>query len=359
MPRGRGPEELAIPTPFVPQSVPHTDKSPLLPAFFNRTGRKFLADGDAVSDSSSWRNFLHDSLVRDGVSLMRKNSRPMRLECLEGRSLMAGDVLAAIKLGSLKMEGDSQANNVSVVDLGAGKVEITGQNGTTINGTTKVTLNGFLSNFKADLKGGDDTISWRGIESHTVSRFSIETGAGIDSVSVDQLFAGSGEIESGEGNDLVEVLNAKASSLEIDAGAGDDIVRVGRSTGAAISVAVSEMEIETGSGNDQVQIQNANLNATSLEIDLGSGDDKAMVGKVTGTSSLEISAGFGTDAVVVVDSTFRTMNIDMGAGDGDDLKLSGVKSTKTKLSGGLGVADKLTITTSDLGALQRSGFEIQ
>lgn len=272
---------------------------------------------------------------------------------------MAGDVVAAIQLGSLKIEGDSQANDVSVVDLGGGKVEITGQNGTKINGTAKVTLDGFLSNFKAELNGGDDTFSWRGIESHTVPRFSIETGAGIDSVFVDQLFAGKGDIESGEGNDLVQVLNAKANSLEIETGAGDDIVRVGRPLGTVVSVSVSKMEIETGSGKDLVQVQNANLNATALEIELGSGDDKAMIGKATGTSSLKISAGLGTDAVVVEDSTFRAMDIDLGAGDGDDLKLSGVKSTKTKLNGGLGVADKLTITASDLGALQRSGFEIQ
>ncbi len=34
---------LAIPTPFVPQSVPHTDKSHLLPAYFNRTSRNYLS----------------------------------------------------------------------------------------------------------------------------------------------------------------------------------------------------------------------------------------------------------------------------------------------------------------------------
>lgn len=52
---------------------------------------------------------------------MKKNSRSMWLESLEGRSLMAGDVFAAMKLGSLKIEGDSQANDIAVVDLGSGK----------------------------------------------------------------------------------------------------------------------------------------------------------------------------------------------------------------------------------------------
>lgn len=239
----------------------------------------------------------------------------------------------------------------------AAKVEIAGQNGTKVNGVAKVTLDGFLFNFKAELKGGDDTISWRGIESHVAPRFTIETGAGDDSIFVDKLFAGIGEIESGLGNDVVEVLNAKAAIFEIETDAGDDTVRIG-SPSVASSVSALKLKIETGLGNDQVQIQNSNFNATSVKIELGSGDDTAIVSKLSGSAALNVSGGFGTDAVVVEESTFRALDIELGAGDGDDLKISGVKSLKTKLSGGLGVADKLTIAGSDLGVLKTSGFEI-
>ncbi len=288
---------------------------------------------------------------------MRKNSRSMRLESLEGRSLMAGDVFATVKLGSLKIAGDSGANEIAVVDLGGGKVEITGQNGTKVNGVANVTLEGFVSNMTVDLKSGDDVFSWQGIESHVPSRLNIETGSGNDSVFVDQLFAGIGEIESGPGNDVVEVLNAKATILEIETENGDDIVRIGNPT-VVSNVSVLKLKIETGSGNDQVQVQNSNFNATSLKIELGSGDDKAVVSKLSGSAALGVSGGFGTDAVAVEESTFRSIDIELGAGDGDDLKVSGVKSLKTKLSGGLGVADKLTITGSELGVLKTSGFEI-
>ena len=287
---------------------------------------------------------------------MRKNMRSLRLENLEGRSLMAGDVFASMKLGSLKIEGDSQANDISVVDLGGGQVEITGQNETKVNGLAKVTLNGFVANVKVELKGGDDTVKWQGIESHVPLRFAIETGSGNDTVFVDKLYAGIGKIESGLGNDVVEVLNAKAAILDIETGGGDDIVRIGSPT-VASSVSVLKLDIETGSGNDQVQIQNSNLNSTWLKVELGSGDDKAVVSKLSGSSALNLSGGFGTDAVVVEDSTFRSMDIELGAGDGDDLKVSGVKSLRTKLSGGLGVADKLTMAGSDLGSLKTSGFE--
>ena len=80
---------------------------------------------------------------------------------------MAGDVFASMKVGSLKIEGDSQANDIAVVDLGGGKIEITGRNGTMVNRVAKVTLVGFRSDFKAELKGGDDTMSWSGIASRS------------------------------------------------------------------------------------------------------------------------------------------------------------------------------------------------
>ena len=287
---------------------------------------------------------------------MKRKSRSMRLESLEGRSLMAGDVFASMKVGSLKIEGDSQANDIAVVDLGGGKIEITGRNGTMVNRVAKVTLVGFRSDFKAELKGGDDIFSWSGIASRVPARFGIDTGAGNDSVFVDKLFAGIGKIETGLGNDLVEVLNAKASILEIETGDGDDVVRIG-SPSVLTNVSVSNFKIGTGLGNDQVQVQNSNLNTTPMKIELGSGNDKAVVSKVRGSAAVVVSGGFGTDSVVFDDSTCREIEVELGDGNGDDLRLTGVKSLKTKLSGGLGGADKLTRTGTQLGTLKISGFE--
>lgn len=269
---------------------------------------------------------------------------------------MAGDVFASMKVGSLKIEGDSQANDIAVVDLGGGKIEITGRNGTMVNRVAKVTLVGFRSDFKAELKGGDDIFSWSGIASRVPARFAIDTGAGNDSVFVDKLFAGIGKIETGLGNDLVELLNAKASSLDIETGAGDDVVRIG-SPSVLTNVSISKFKIDTGLDNDQVQVQNSNLNTTPMKIELGSGNDKAVVSKVRGSAAVVVSGGFGTDSVVFDDSTCREIEIELGDGNGDDLKLTGVKSLRTKLSGGLGVADKLTRTGSQLGTLKISGFE--
>ena len=287
---------------------------------------------------------------------MKRKSRSMRLESLEGRSLMAGDVFASMKVGSLKIEGDSQANDIAVVDLGGGKIEITGRNGTMVNRVAKVTLVGFRSDFKAELKGGDDIFSWSGIASRVPARFGIDTGAGNDSVFVDKLFAGIGKIETGLGNDLVEVLNAKASILEIETGDGDDVIRIG-SPSVLTNVSVSNFKIGTGLGNDNLQVQNSNLNATPFKIELGSGDDKAVVSKVRGSAAVVVSGGIGTDSVVFDDSNCREIEVELGDGNGDDLKVNRVKSLKTKLSGGLGGADKLTRTDSALGALKSSGFE--
>ena len=281
----------------------------------------------------------------------------MRLESLEGRSLMAGNVFATIRLGSLNIEGDSKANEIAVVDLGGGRVQVTGQNGTKVNGLSSLIVTGNTTDFKADLKGGNDIISWRGIESHVVPRFCIEAGIGDDSVFVDHLFAGRAKVEGGLGNDVIEVLNAKAAILEIETQAGDDTVRFG-SPSVVSNVAVLKLKIETGLGNDQVQVQNSNFNATSVKIELGGGDDRVFVNRIRGNASLDVSGGFGTDAVILEDCVFRDMDIELGAGDSDDLRITRVTSSRTKLSGGLGIADKLTIVDSALGSRMRSGFEI-
>jgi len=281
----------------------------------------------------------------------------MRLESLEGRSPMAGNVFATIRLGSLNIEGDSKSNEIAVVDLGGGRVQVTGQNGTKVNGLSSLIVTGNTTDFKADLKGGNDIISWRGIESHVVPRFSIEAGIGNDSVFVDHLFAGRAKVEGGLGNDVIEVLNAKAAILEIETQAGDDTVRFG-SPSVVSNVAVLKLKIETGLGNDQVQVQNSNFNATSVKIELGGGDDRVFVNRIRGNASLDVSGGFGTDAVILEDCVFRDMDIELGAGDSDDLRITRVTSSRTKLSGGLGIADKLTIVDSALGSRMRSGFEI-
>lgn len=290
---------------------------------------------------------------------MKKKLRALRMESLEGRALMAGDVSASIQLGSLKIEGDQLANDIAVADLGGGKVEIVGQNGTKVNGVDSVVLDRFTANVKMELRGGDDVVSWKGIDSHTSSRFKIETGAGNDTIVVDQLYAGLAEVESGLGNDTVRFGSAKANLAKISTGDGDDAVLIGASLDAASAlISVVNLKVETGAGNDRVDIQHADFFASMVKAETGAGNDSVLVRDAKGSASLKVSTGLGTDNVTIEDTAFKTIDAELGAGDGDTLTLQRVTSTKAKLQGGLGTADKLVILDSVLGKLERSGFEI-
>lgn len=288
---------------------------------------------------------------------MKRFHRQARIESLEGRSLMAGDVLASIKLGSLYVQGDAMANDVAIVDQGNGKVEITGRNGTKINGADSTVLSGFANNLKVDLRGGDDVVSLRGTESHVIPRFAIESGTGNDSVFLDQIYSVLGKVETGSGDDVIELMNASSVLLDLETGSGNDSIRVGADVSNSALISVAFLKLETGLGNDSVVIQNTNLTSSNIKIEAGQGDDNLLVRKGSGSSWLKASTGSGTDTVVVEESSFRSLEIELGAGDSDQLKLRGVKSNLAKLSGGLGVADSLVIEGSTIGKVKKSGFE--
>src|SRR3954469_20437665 len=86
---------------------------------------------------------------RNSKSRSLKNNRPsfsrksFFVEPLEGRSLLAGNVLASIdQTGMLNLVGDAQVNNVAVsYDATAGAYVVSGVNTTINGGTGSVNLN--------------------------------------------------------------------------------------------------------------------------------------------------------------------------------------------------------------------------
>lgn len=64
--------------------------------------------------------------------------RHSKIESLECRQQMAGDVSALLEGQLLKLEGDNVGNHVVVAQNSLGHVTVTGQNGTLINGRTSV-----------------------------------------------------------------------------------------------------------------------------------------------------------------------------------------------------------------------------
>ena len=287
------------------------------------------------------------------------SKRRSYFESLECRALLAGDVLVAVNAGNIKVTGDALANEIAIVDLGGGKITVTGQPGTTVNGLTGVqTFNGVTGSLLANLKDGADKVQFLGDATHEFPSIQISTGGGDDTVTVDKVFAREVQIGTGAGNDTVNVWELTARSVSIETGAGDDSLVIGStlSTRHDVLIKVKEFEIETGDGNDRVRILDAVLQTGEFELDTGLGNDSVTVLDVQAQGELEIETGMGNDSVSIADSTFIKLAVDLGAGD-DSLVISNSKSTRTRLNGGLGANDSLTITSSTLGKLSQSGFE--
>ncbi len=128
-------------------------------------------------------------------------ARKMLVESLENRALMAGDVLASVRGSILRLEGDAAANEVAMTDLGGGRIEVKGVNGTTINGSASAILERVHLGIRVELKEGNDVLSFVGNKDHILPNVSISTGTGNDSLTIDALAAGLFRAETGLGND--------------------------------------------------------------------------------------------------------------------------------------------------------------
>lgn len=281
------------------------------------------------------------------------------VENLESRALLAGDVLASVVWGSLKIQGDADANQIAITDLGGGVIRVEGLDDTTINGKTEAQeFAAVRFGVKAELFEGDDAVSFEGNSAHPLPQVSIETHGGDDTIAVDHVFSGLLKVGSGDGNDVVKVLDVTSGLVFIETGLNDDLVQLGDSSVRSdATIRAALLKIETGAGDDSVEIEDAIVSAWLTKIDTGMGDDRVSVDDLQARAAVEIQTGEGTDAVALRNSAFSWLTVDLGAGDDDQLTIAGSKSRFTRLSGGSGTGDTLSIMESDLGFLRHTGFE--
>src|SRR5262245_53650749 len=111
--------------------------------------------------------------------MSRNRFRSFAVEQLEERSLMAGDVTAALVGNTIRITGDADHNGVWIRQIAADQYRVEGANNTTVNGG-----NGFVDfNVKTDLvrlqvstKEGDDLVVLGDMNGMKMNRLSIDTG---------------------------------------------------------------------------------------------------------------------------------------------------------------------------------------
>ncbi len=195
------------------------------------------------------------SIRRSSRSALRAGQSA--IECLEERTLLTGNVLAAVLPGgNLVVLGDSKANQVGIQSTSGGGLQISSLDGTTkINGTAgPFTANGVTGNVYIFLGQGNDLV---------------QVGGGTLTTSIPQNLL----IALGNGNDTVQIATATiGGSVSIFGGTGNDTVTVGSAaTATAVSVG-GNLLIDGGFGNSTLAVFDANVTGNLTLIGNGSND---------------------------------------------------------------------------------------
>jgi len=244
---------------------------------------------------------------------------PLRLESLEPRTLLAGDVVAFLdRSGNLIVIGDGAANGIDLdrfggftvagIDAGGAPTRVNGEP----NGTATFTVTG-EGDIRLYLGGGDDLLQV-GTRSDSVDApddLEVYAGPGADRVVTtgDTNVGDDLEIWGGSGNDRIGIYSPDVvDDLEVHSDGGDDAVtfysaRVG-----------DDLIVRTGTGRDTVDVGFSDEQgerivepvtvAEDTLIDLGPDDDALEVLGSTFRGRFFADGGWGTDTLIQSGNTF-------------------------------------------------------
>lgn len=245
-------------------------------------------------------------------NLTNKSSRVLKLEHLEQRLALAGDVVIASDGGNLAIVGDAHDNQVEIrtVDPLGGQAVIG-------RADTRLVVDGQPVRPNQPVFVGAIT--------------------GITNV----LLA--------DGDDLLIMNGARLGSTEVSTGAGADVVLMTPGT-----VIGGSLAIDLAEGNDRLAARHAVVRG-QLGIDSGTGDDFLQFGH-TAAGGVGITTGAGQDHVRLADNCFGQLGVDLGE-DSDALVMTGTHvAGHTAVFGGAGV-DWLVAIGNRLPHLHVGGFE--
>ncbi len=302
---------------------------------------------------------------------MTSRNRKFRMEQLEARQMMAGDIHARVTNGDLIIEesspSQSEANTVQVTQLANGNIRVAGGNNfdggvSKVNGAAyqDFTVAGSLY---VNLGSGSDLLVMGGTgPAPTFDQVIIdtsETGAVASSdkdhvivwdVSTINLY-----IETGAGNDRVFVSNPTAGPwggeiFDILTGAGSDVVTVSNSPETSIihvwtglstendidkvtisNVVADRLTVALGGGNDELSVTNAVVNG-GFSIYADAGDDKVELKSVAVADALMARMGEGSDTLLLDYVDAETMTL-LGEGGIDCLKKTNTSHSQLSQSG--------------------------
>jgi hypothetical protein len=331
---------------------------------------------------------------RRGQGRQKSGERRLKLEHLETRAMLAGNVSVSVSGGNLLVRGDNSSNQIAIVQFDVGKYAVVGLNGTKVNGSTDpVVKGGVKNNIDVDLKNGHDILGIgndiglledlayeydlelpeidfpegtpkcltvpkhlniklgsgndvAGVVAKVGLRINADLGSGNDTLGIiDSQVKDDIIVRGGSGSDLVGIVETKISQmLDVNLGDGDNILGV-----EDVSIGESAVVI-TGKHDDEVYFGNSSIKH-NLIVRTGSGHDGVVVGSSIGVTEAEgeSSGGYGIEV---------GNNVDIDTGSGNDyVDVSGDIDNLLKVSTGSGHDEVYMyyVEAEDLVALLGSG----
>lgn len=273
--------------------------------------------------------------------------RRLTFQALEGRAMMAGDVAVSILNGDLRVTGDSQDNEVAIVQTiqqgqpVAGSFFVGGVNGTTVNGGGGQTFTGVTRDFSINLVGGADRITLG--DNVATNHFTvpndlrIDTGSGADTLALNRITVRDDTfITTGIEADRIDIsgvfgvagVDNGQNDMTINTGDGSDVMRL-------VNIFVRrDLNINTGtdSGSDLIDMAIGNI-GRDVNIATGAGIDTVAVQQMGVNGDLRIDTGTDRDVVVISDSECDELFVSLGTGR-DQLEIFNTFGRRATLDGG-------------------------
>ena len=224
--------------------------------------------------------------------------RKLGFEGLEIRTLMAGDVTAAVVSGVLEISGDGSNNSIQVKQSGANwKVQGLG---TTVNGSNSAQSFSGVTDIHIDLGEGNDFIA---ASKGTLSGDFVidDLDGGRSTIELSKMNANRLEVNTFDENDVISITNCHVDEdILIVAFAstddGDDVITIANSSAGTL------LDVGTGGGNDVVTLKSvtASDGVIVTASDSGASDiDAVTIVKSSSDDLLDVSTGDGADVVTI------------------------------------------------------------
>lgn len=253
---------------------------------------------------------------RRGQGRQKSGERRLKLEHLETRAMLAGNVSVSVSGGNLLVRGDNSSNQIAIVQLDVGEYAVVGLNGTEVNGgTDPVVKSGVQNNIDVDLKKGNDVVAigndlealelWADASGITLPEIDLPEEA-PDSLKVPKHL----NLRLGDGNDDAVVIAKVGLQINADLGNGNDrlIVQDSKVGGDFI--------VRGGNGHDYLYTDGTEV-ARTYNVNMGNGRNAVELWNSSIGRSAVIVTGKDADTIDIADSAIED-NLIVRTGSGHD-----------------------------------------